>query len=177
MCSYEYGVMLGSQPNLWSPSGATSFIFNYLPIGVSTLYVCAKDPSRASACATVDVTVNGAPIGYDPTNDIVSMNIDDMAGTKDIAVAGDGVNRLTALSGSTGSGSVSVSTRRLLDISTCPSDDTRDAIASKTTQLLALLGSLSGDLQQDAGAMRQVSAGKGAPLGRFTSTLAVICSM
>lgn len=154
-CSYQYVTLISGQRSLWYESSANSFTYNYLPAGDSTLYVCAKDPSQAEACAETTVRVKPASEDYDPTSDIIKMDVGSMSGTGDLGVANDGVKQLTVLSDSTASNSTA---RRRLLAGQCPSEDTRNAVASKTTQLLALLSDLSAGVASDPAAMRQVGA-------------------
>lgn len=151
-CRYQYRLVIDGKNQLWAESDGNSYTFNYLPLGISTVYVCAKDPSAASACAYTQVEVLPAPADFDASAAIAGMNIDDIAGSHDIDAAGDGVNKLSVLS----EGASSSSGRRRLLAATCPDSETRDTIASKTTQLLALLSNLASGLQQDPAAMRQV---------------------
>lgn len=44
-CSYTYGTIIAGQHKVASITSSNSYVFSNLPVGNTTLFVCAGDPS------------------------------------------------------------------------------------------------------------------------------------
>ena len=152
-CSYEFGIQSGDGLRKVSSVGSqSSSTFTGLPLGTTTLYVCASDPLGAQACDTAVVTVTPPRCDFKVSDALTGVDVDHMVGTGDpavVAVGAAGFKSLATFTPPPGCPAVNIGSEAQAAIEA--------AISAKSGAFVSSLASSASKLREDPQAMQQVS--------------------
>lgn len=146
-CSYEFGLVSGFRSKPLAVNPATSYTYTGLPLGNTSVYVCAIDDYNARVCEQKVVTVRSPPSDFKVTDALSSIDVNQMSGTGDVAVLAAGAQTLQSLVAFSSSGN---------------SDEAKkvqSAVTAKTNAMINSLASSATGLIQDPQSMQQVCVG------------------
>lgn len=136
-----------------SSSAAPTFVFSGLPVGQTTLYVCAVDADRAQTCAETVVTVEQAPADFKVADAITAFDVTQLKNAGDVSVLASGAQALQSLSSFAGRADVAAGKTQQ------EAAQVQSLIAAKAGSMISTLASNVDSYINDPQTMSQVSGG------------------
>lgn len=148
-CRFEFGTIDANKvKKVLAVDPALPFVFNGLPVGVITLYVCAVDAYGARFCAQQPVVVNPAAADFKVADALTAIDVGQLSSAKDVAVMAAGAQALQSLAKFAGD---AASTQTAAE-----KEEVQTAIATKTSSMIGALAKDVNNLIDDPKTMAQV---------------------
>lgn len=125
---------------------ATPFIFTGLPVGNSTLYVCAVDTFGAQACEQQTVTVSAPVADFKVADALTAMDVSQLEGARDVGVMAAGAQGLQSLAAFANAAALPESEKAQVQA----------AVVANTSSMIGSLAKNISDYIEDPNTMAQV---------------------
>lgn len=125
---------------------ATPFIITGLPVGNSTLYVCAVDTFGAQACEQQTVTVSAPATDFKVADALAVMDVSQLEGARDVGVMAAGAQGLQSLAAFANAAALPEAEKAQVQA----------AVAAKTSSMIGSLAKNISDSIEDPNTMAQV---------------------